>query len=228
MTLTDHLEELRFRILWSLGAWIAASIFAYSQVGKIFAAAKVLLGNTKLIFTAPTEAFFAYLELAMVGGLFLAAPVIFYHALRFVVPGLEPHERKWLFRLMPVAILLFAAGCCFAYFVVLPVTLNFFMSFQNETLEALFKMQDFVGFVVGALAICGVIFQLPLILLMGAIVGIVKSSALRRHRRMAYFLAFVVAAVATPTPDAMTASVVALPIIVLFELSTILIRLMGK
>jgi len=228
MTLTDHLEELRSRILWSLGAWILASIVAYTQVGKIFSAAKPLLGNTKLIFTAPTEAFFAYLKLAMVAGLFLAAPVIFYHALRFIVPGLEPHERKWLFRLMPIAILLFAAGCCFAYYVVLPVTLKFFISFQNDTLEALFKMEDFVGFVVGALAICGVIFQLPLILLMGAVVGIVRSAALRRHRKLAYFLAFVVAAVATPTPDAMTASVVAVPIIILFELSTILIRLMGK
>lgn len=228
MSLTDHLEELRSRLLWSLLAWIAASIFAYSQVGRIFAATKPLLGDVKLIFTAPTEAFFAYLKLAMVAGLFLAAPVIFYHALRFVVPGLEAHERKWLFRLMPVAVGLFLAGCAFAYYVVLPVTLTFFISFSNEQLQPMFTIDQFVGFVVGALAICGVIFQLPLILLMGAVVGIVKSKALRRHRRMAWFLAFVVAAVATPTPDAMTASVVAVPIIVLFELSTILIRLMGK
>lgn len=223
-----HLEELRSRVLWSLCFWVAGSIIAYQAVPYLLNQTKPMLGPAKLIFTAPTEAFFAYLQLAMVGGLFLSFPILLFNLVMFIMPGLTEREQRWFVALLPGSIVLFLTGAAFAYLAVLPVTLQFFLSFAQGGLEATIKIQDFLGFVVGLMAICGVIFQLPLVLFFGALAGLVKSRFLRAQRRAAYFLAFVVAAVATPTPDALTAAVVAVPILVLFELSILLIRVIGK
>lgn len=230
MTLMGHLEELRGRILWSLTAWVFASGVSYYFTPKLLEMARdaFLNDKIKLIFTRPTEAFIAYLKVAMVAGLFLASPILLYHVLMFVVPGLERHERRWLLRLMPVSIILFVIGVVFAYFVVLPVTMHFFLGFANNALEPWFTVGEFLGFVTGVLLLCGVAFQLPLILFFAAMLGLVSSKFLREQRRFAIFGAFLVAAIATPTPDAFTMTVVALPLWVLFEISVILIRITGK
>lgn len=230
MTLTGHLEELRSRLIWSLGAWAVAAAGCYYFTPSLLAIARdrFLGPNVQLIFTRPTEAFFAYLKVAMVAGLFVASPIILYHVLMFVLPGMEAHERKWLWRLMPVAIVLFALGATFAYLVVLPVTMHFFLSFSTEELNAMFTIGEFLGFVVGILTLCGVAFQLPLVLFFAALAGIVNSTFLRQQRRFAIFAAFLIAAIATPTPDAFTMSVVAVPIWILFEISLILMRFVGK
>lgn len=229
MSLIDHLSELRVRIFWAVMSWAVASTAAYFYTPRLLALIKPLLGpNAKLIFTAPTEAFFAYLKLAMVAGLFLAGPVVLYQALMFVLPGLTRRERRWLLLMMPISLVLFAVGMAFAYFVVLPVTMGFFMSFATTELEPQIKIGEFMGFVMGILLLCGVIFQLPLVLLFLANVGIVSSAALRKHRRLAVFGSFLVSAIVTPTPDAMTCVVVALPLWLLFEISLVLIRLTGK
>ena len=102
------------------------------------------------------------------------------------------------------------------------------MSFATEQLEAQIRIGEFLGFTVGIIAVCGLIFELPLVMLFLAGLGLTNSRFLARHRRMAYFLSFVVAAVATPTPDALTATVVALPILINYEISLWLIRLFGK
>lgn len=228
MTLVGHLEELRGRILWSLFYWVVFSITAYQFIPSVLAWCRPMLGTHKLIFTNPTEAFFAYMNGAMVGGACLAAPIILYHVLMFVLPGLEAGERKWIYRLLPLSICQFLLGCWFSLKLVLPTTMEFFLGFSTAELEAQIRIGDFVGFILTLTVICGLIFELPIILLFLAGIGLVNSRFLGRHRRMAYFLSFVVAAVATPTPDAFTASVVALPIILNFELSMALMRLCGK
>jgi sec-independent protein translocase protein TatC len=229
MSLVDHLDELRTRILWSLGAWAVGTVLAYYWTPYLLKLVSPLIeGRAELIFIRPTEAFFAYLKIALVAGFFLAFPVIVYHVLGFVLPGLEPHERAWLWRLMPVSLLLFAVGVCFGYYVVLPVTMNFFLSFATQELHATFTIGEFVGFVVAILALCGLMFELPLALLGAALVGLVTSATLARYRKLAIFLAFFLAAVATPTPDALTCSVIALPIWILFELSLLIIRAFGR
>lgn len=229
MSLVDHLSELRNRIFWSLFWWVAATVGCYFLTPTLLALVKPLLGpQAKLIFTGPTEAFFAYLKLAMVAGLFLTAPIILYHVARFVLPGLTRQERRWLLFMLPLSILLFVVGAAFAYYVVLPVTMGFFMSYATPELEAQIKIDEFMGFVTGMLLICGLMFQLPLVLLLLANLGLVSSRGLARHRRLALFVAFVVSAVATPTPDAMTCTVVALPLYLLFEFSLILMKMTGK
>lgn len=230
LSLTEHLEELRTRIFWSLTAWLVSSAFCYAFVPKFmdFTRDRFLNKNVQLIFTKPTEAFIAYLKVALVAGIFLSSPILLFHIIRFVAPGLKPAEKRWVFRLVPVSILLFLCGCTFAFFIVLPVTMQFFLSFSTEALNPMFQVGDFLGFTTGLLLLCGVSFQLPLLIFFAALVGLVNSRQLREGRRYAIFLSALVAAVATPTPDAFTMCVVALPIWILFEISVIVIRISGR
>lgn len=228
MSLTEHLEEMRSRILISLAAWVAGSVAVYNFAPKLLAFTRPLLGKAKLIFTSPMEGFMTYLKVALIGGLFVAGPVLVYQILMFVLPGLKPSEKKWMLALLPFSVLLFFAGAAFSYFAVLPVTLQFFLSFATEDLEATIKLDDYLSFLVNMIGLCGLTFQLPLVMLFGAMLGIVKSKFLRSQRRIAYFLGFLLAAVATPTPDMVTMTIVALPILVLFEISIILLRIIGK
>lgn len=228
MSLVGHLEELRWRILWSLFYWIVACFIVWGAVPRIIDFCTPLLKGANLIFTSPTEAFFAYLNAAMVGGACLASPVFLYHILMFVLPGLEKGERKWVYRLLPLSIFQFLLGCAFALKLVLPGTMDFFMGFATGKLIPQIKIGEFIGFISTLTIICGIIFELPIVLMFLAGIGLVTSKFLARHRRMAYFLAFVISAVATPTPDAFTATVVALPILINYEVSLFLIRLCGK
>lgn len=230
MTLLEHLEELRSRLLWSLGAWVLGSAAGWFLVPPLLEWSRPLLGEQgKLIFISPHEAFFAYLKLAMVLGLLLALPFILYQFLAFVFPGLTERERKWTRRLLFPALLLFVLGAIFASFVVLPVTMRFFLGFALPgSLEAQITIGNYVGWLVGIVGLVGLSFELPLVLLVAALVGLIDSKLLRRQRRLAIFLAFLLAAVVTPTPDAFTCSVVAVPLVLLFELSLVLMRLVGK
>lgn len=228
MSLVSHLEELRWRILWSLLYWVIGCVICYHLIPRLLDMTTPLLGGNKLIFTGPTEAFFAYLNAAMVGGACLVAPIVLYHILMFILPGLERGERRWVLRLLPLSIVQFVLGCWFSLKMVLPTTMQFFLSFGTETLVPQIKIGEFISFVVTTTVLCGVIFELPIVLFFLSAIGLVSSRFLIRQRRMAYFLAFVVAAVSTPTPDAFTATMVALPILINYELSLILIRFSGK
>lgn len=230
LSLTEHLEELRSRIFWSILAWASASAACYMYVPTLLMLARdrFLTKNFQLIFTKPTEAFIAYLKVAMVAGVFVASPILFYHVIMFVAPGLKPSEKRWIFRLVPVSIILFLLGCTFSFFVVLPVTMQFFLSFSLEGLVPMLQVGEFLGFVTGMLLLCGASFQLPLVLFFAALAGLVNSKQLREGRRYAVFFSALIAAVATPTPDAFTMAVVALPIWILFEISVIVIRISGR
>ena len=162
LTLTEHLKELRSRMFWSIFWWFLASCLCYYFVPYLldFVRDTFLNKNVQLIFTRPTEAFIAYIKVAMVAGLFLASPVLLYHVIMFVAPGLKANEKKWVLRLVPVSGILFCLGVTFAFFVVLPVTMHFFLSFQTEALNPMFQVGDFLGFVTGILALCGASFQL--------------------------------------------------------------------
>ena len=223
MSLFEHLDELRSRCIKVIATWALASCGVYYFAPHLMRLTVPMLGSAKLIFTSPTEAFFAYLQVAMIGGIFVSLPVVLFHFIKFVSPGLKRNEKRWLNYILPVSIGLFFLGASFAYFIVLPVTLKFFLSYAVEGLEAHIKLEDFLGFLTGLLAMCGVVFQLPMVLLFLSLVGIVKSAFLRSQRRIAVFLAFLISAVATPTPDAFTCGIVALPIIGLFEISIWLI-----
>lgn len=228
MPFVGHLAELRTRIMWSLAAWALCSVAAWFAAPYLVGLMRKLIGNTELVFLRPTEAFFVFFKVALVGGFFLALPLILYHVAAFVAPGLEPGEKKWLRLMVPMAFVLFVAGALFAYFVLLPVSLTFFLSFQTENLKAMISLSEFVGFVVFLMLVCGLVFETPIVMIILAMVGLVNSRLLARGRRWAIFIVFILAAIITPTPDAFTQTMVAIPMIILYEVSIWIIRLMRR
>ena len=166
----------------------------------------------------------AFIKLSMLVSLFACLPIILYHVVAFVCPGLTGRERRWLLRLVPFSFAFFVGGCAFAWFVALPIMWRFFLGFQSEHVRALWSIGDVVGFVVGLLLICGCLFQTPLVLIFLTALGIVKPEHLANSRRAVYFGSVVLSAIITPTPDGFTALIVAFPLIVFYELSLMLIK----
>lgn len=224
MSFVGHLAELRNRILISLASWVTCAIGTWFLTPTLIEWLRRPLGNRKLIFTHPTEAFMVYLKVAVLGGLFIALPFIGYQIAAFVAPGLEPHEKKWLKRLVPASFLLFLGGAAFAYFAVLPFALHFFLSFENGGLESMWRIEEYVGFNTMMLIVCGLVFQTPIVILVLAMLGIVNAKMLAAGRRWAIVVIFIIAGIVTPTPDAFTQCVVAVPMIVLYELSIWIVR----
>ncbi|MDQ7823145.1 MAG: twin-arginine translocase subunit TatC [Candidatus Eremiobacteraeota bacterium] len=227
MTLVGHLEELRLRIVYSIAVWILCTIGAYFLTPPVLSYLTGML-HTKLVFINPAEAFMAYFKVALTLGLFAALPVILHQTLLFIVPGLEPHEKKWVLLLVPMAVLLFFAGLAFACLVLIPATLGFFLSFQTESLTPMITIGGFVSFVTTLVIMSGLIFQMPLVILFLGLIGIVNSRFLREKRRYAVFAIFVIAAIATPTPDAFTMTIVALPMVALYEISLLLVWIIER
>jgi sec-independent protein translocase protein TatC len=228
MSFFEHLGELRTRLIYSIVGWGLASVVTWYFTEYIIKWLRQLIGNTELIYTKPTEAFFVYFKVALVGGFFLALPWILYQIIVFVRPGLEPDERKWILRIVPAACLLFVAGVSFAYFALLPMALKFFLGFQTQDLRAMITISEYISFVVFLLLACGLVFQTPIVLVVAAVLGLVKSQQLRQWRRYAIVSCFIIAALVAPTPDAFTQTMVAIPMILLYEISIWVIRAIGR
>ncbi|MGM9992834.1 MAG: twin-arginine translocase subunit TatC [Candidatus Bruticola sp.] len=225
LSLSGHLEELRRRIFYCLAAWTVASCLAYAYADLILQKVRELGGSAfTFVYTGPTEAFMAFIKLSMALGLVAVLPVILYHIAAFVNPALTRRERRLLFSLTPVCLVLFCVGLVFAWFVALPVMWRFFLSFQTKGIVALWTIGEVVGFASGLLLICGCVFEIPVFLIGAVKVGIISYDRLAKARRVSYFVILVLTAVITPTPDAFTCLVVAGPIIALFELSLLCLR----
>jgi sec-independent protein translocase protein TatC len=218
MTFLDHLEELRKRIFYSLIALVAAAVVGF------FFSQRVLDLITRpvpsLVFLAPAEAFVVQLKVALVTGLFIAAPVIFYQFWRFVRPALQKHEVKYIASAVVVSSVLFVAGVAFAYLVVVPVAMKFLLGFETPKLHAMISISEFVGTVGAFLLACGVIFQIPVIMFFLTKLGVVTPKLLMKNQRIAVVLVFIVAAILSP-PDVFSQVLMAIPLLVLFELGVL-------
>ena len=222
MSLTSHLEELRSRIIKSLIAVAVCSIFTFSFVEEIMHYVSAPAG--KLYFMQPSEAFFTYLKVAIVAGFLLALPVIFYHVWKFFLPALTKSERGVLGIIVPVSVLLFFGGLAFSFFLVLPAGIRFFMGFGSEDLEALLSVNKYFDFVIAFVLPFGFVFELPLVITILGKMGILTSQFLHRYRKIVFFLSFVIGAIITPTPDVFTQSMIALPMILLYEVGYLIVK----
>lgn len=176
----------------------------------------------KLYFTRPAEAFVIYFKVAVMTGAIFSSPILFYQFWAFLVPAFTRREKRALSILVPASVGLFMMGIAFSYFFVLPQGLKFFMSFTNDVVQSMWSMESYLDFVVMLVVPFGFIFDFPLLL---ASAGIVSSLQLRRMRKCIYFLAFVVAAIITPTTDIISQTLLAAPMIVLYEVSIVGIRM---
>ena len=222
MSLTAHLEELRSRLIKSLVAIAVGSVISYFFLDEIMHYLTLNVG--KLYYMKPGEAFFTYIKIDIAAGFLIALPVIFYHAWRFFLPALTSAERMILGIIVPSSVFLFFVGLAFSFFLVLPIALKFFIGFGDENLQAMFSFGNYFDFVVMFLLPFGFIFELPLVIIVLGKIGILTSEWLKKYRRIVIFLSFVIGAIITPTPDSFTQSIIALPMIALYEIGYLVLK----
>ena len=228
----SHLEELRRRLIFSAIAVGIGFVCCYAFAEELFELLLIPLKSElpegdRLIFTNLPEMFLAYLKTAFITGILLASPVIFYQLWKFVAPGLYQHERKYGFSFVICSTILFICGSLFGYFIVFPFGFKFFLGYANENIQALPSVKQYFGFATRLLLAFGIVFELPVIIFFLSKVGIVDVAFLRKKRKYALLLAFAMAAILTP-PDVITQCMMALPLILLYEIGILVAWLGGS
>jgi len=219
MSFLEHLEELRWRILKSLGAVILLSIVAYFFSDRLLdLLTQPVPDDVQLIFTTPTGAFLVSIKVAIIFGLMASLPIIFYQTWQFVFPGLLESELKVATVLIIATSFCFLLGAAFAFYVILPLGLRFLFSFQTAQLVPMPDISSYIGFAARLLLAFGLVFELPLLSFALSKLGIVTPAFLRKQRRYAVVIIFIGAAVLTP-PDVITQVMLAAPLILLYEIS---------
>ena len=231
---TEHLGELRDRLVRSFIAVAIGFVVAYFFKEKLFEILTAPLitamgenSTARMIFTGLPEAFFTYLKVALLTGIILATPVLFYEFWMFVSPGLYRGEKKYLLPIVFLSVFFFAIGASFGYFVVFPYGFKFFLGFATETIYAMPSMKEYLSFASKMLLAFGFVFELPLVLTFMARMGLVTVPFLKKNRKYALLLFFVGAALITP-PDVVTQIMMALPLMLLYEISIIGAKIFGK
>jgi sec-independent protein translocase protein TatC len=215
MNLFDHLEELRSALIGSVIAWLGASIIIWFFSGRVLDFLMLALPVEKLYFYSPVEAFMVRMKLSFIIGLLVSFPYLFCRVWWFVSPGLFKRERGFAFPLILSSIILFYAGLAFAYWVMMPLVLKFFVTFGTERLEPLLSVEKYFGFVAKLCIAFGLVFQMPLIVLVLTWARVISARALLAQWRWAILIIFVVAAVLTP-PDPVSQIFMAVPLCILF------------
>jgi len=234
--LMDHLIELRTRLIRSLAAFLVMFVVFFYFAKDIYNLLLVPLqraGSKEAIFTAPQEFFFTQVRVAMFAAAFVACPVIFWQIYAFVAPGLYKHERKAFAPYLVATPIFFGLGALLVYFVVMPNLLIFFSGMQqaNEPgridIKLLPRVSEYLGLIMTLIFAFGITFQMPVILTLLGQIGVIDSGFLKQRRRYAWVLVFTVAALLTP-PDVFSMMALAVPGMLLYELSIFAVRSLEK
>jgi sec-independent protein translocase protein TatC len=168
------------------------------------------------------------MKIAFFASLFITSPYIFYQLWKFIAPGLYPRERRYVVPFVIFSSFLFLAGVVFGYFIVLPPAFGFFVSFTTDALKPMISLREYLSFAIKMLLAFGLSFELPVLIFFLAKLGIISSQLLRKQRRYAIVLIFVTAAIITPSPDAVTQILMALPLLILYECSIFIAKFVEK
>lgn len=234
MPFLDHLEELRWRLIWSLGAVAIFAILGFVLVtrfdvlGLLVEPIQPFLHGSKLKYLSPTEPFFITLKLGIIVGVLLASPVVVYHIWAFLSPALMPTEKRAIVPSLYLGVALFTVGMAMAYYVVLPVTLGFTMGFQTESLEQNIVIGEYLTVVIRLLLAFGLVFEMPVVILALSALGVVTPDFLASKRRYAIAAITVVSSVITPGDVVTVTIMMMIPLIALYELSIVLSRLVTR
>lgn len=244
MPLTEHLGELRKRILVSLSALLISFGICFYFSESIFNVLTMPLKGYftvvrsypywdfirrkeafSLVFLSPTEAFWAHIKISMIAGVIVSIPVIFHQFWKFISPGLLDKEKKYVGPFVFSGTGLFLAGAAFCFLVVLPFAIQFLLTYKTASLTPLLSVGNYMDFCLKFILAFGLVFELPLIIVVLTRMGVVTPEALAKKRKYAILLSFVAAAILTPTPDAFNQVLMAVPIILLYEVGVLFSRL---
>jgi sec-independent protein translocase protein TatC len=233
---TEHLSELRKRILISAVVTLVATLISFTFSEDIFKVIVFPLYSTmtfktvypfiellprenvaSLVFLGPAEAFWMHMKVAMIAGVIVASPLIFYELWKFISPGLLKKEKRLAFPFVSVTTGLFLVGSLFCFAIVLPFAMKFLLTYKTQSLTPMLSVGKYVDFCLKFILAFGVIFELPVVIIFLTRMGIVTPKTLAKNRKYAVLLAFVAAAILTPTPDAFNQLLMAVPIIFLYE-----------
>ena len=229
MTLVEHLEELRRRLLVCLIAVVVTTavgfVFSPQLMDLLLALVRSARPDVTVQALEVPETFFASMQVALVAGVALAMPVLIWQLWGFLRPGLLPRERRYILIGLPLVVLFFAGGVVFSYFVALPAALRFLLNFGSDMVQTRPQLGPYLGFIATLLLWSGVGFELPIVLFFLAKIGVLDYKRLGRWRKYAFLILCIFAAIITPTPDPVNMMIVALPLYLLYEAGILLARL---
>jgi sec-independent protein translocase protein TatC len=234
MPFLDHLEELRWRILWSLLAVVLCTIVGFVLVtqldvlGLLVAPIEPLLAEERLRYLNPTDPFFITLKLALLVGLLLASPIVVYQLWAFLAPALRPSERRAIVPSLYFGLALFTLGVAMAYYIALPITLQFTMGFQTESLEPSIVISEYLSVVIRMLLAFGVVFEMPILILALTVMGLVTPEFLSEKRRHALAIITIACALITPGDVITLTILMIIPLALLYELSITLSKVVVR
>jgi sec-independent protein translocase protein TatC len=233
MTVLEHLQELRHRLMVCAIAVVIALICAFYPLSQwalvwLKKPAEHRVGNFQLIFTQPLEFWTTYFQVSLLLAVALSMPILVWQLLAFVGPGLTKNERRWLFPIVFGASAMFVLGCLFAYYIEMPPALNFLLTAPGGIAQPFITVKSYVSFATRLMMVTGLVFETPLVVMGLAKIGVVHSRMLRRWWRFAIVGAFVVSAIVTPSIDPITQTLVAVPIIVLYFFGILLAMVVEK
>jgi sec-independent protein translocase protein TatC len=231
----EHLGELRERLVRcaiAVGIGFCGAYFFKEKLFEILVAPLVKAmgenGNSQIIFTGLPEAFFTYLKVSLIAGMVVSTPVLFYEFWMFISPGLYRQEKKYFLPIVLLSVFFFILGSAFGYFIAFPYGFKFLLEFSTNTIHAMLSMKEYLSFASVLLLAFGLIFELPLVLSFMARMGMVDVYFLRKNRKYAILIIFIVAAVLTPGPDVVSQLLMAGPLMILYEIGLIGARIFGK
>ena len=234
MPFLDHLEELRWRALWSLLAIAAGAVVGFILVDRMHAMELLIrpiepfLDGGKLKYLSPTDPFFVTLKLSLIAGLVLASPIVIYQVWAFLAPALLPSEKRVIVPALYMGVVLFIGGVVMSYKIVLPMTLKFTMGFQTEFLEQSIVIGPYMAMVTRLLLAFGIVFELPVVILILSALGLVTPEFLASKRRHAIVVITVVSSMLTPGDVITVTLLMMVPLVLLYELGIVLSRMVNR
>ncbi len=228
MSIVEHLEELRDRLIVVAVALVVGTAFSLLFTDALLKVLIKPMGSSVPIAVHPVEPFIVYFKVALIAGVALAMPVILYEVARYLMPALTPEEKRYLYLLLPGGTISFAAGLAFAAFIMLPAAIHFLAGFESAIIKQQWTIENYITFVTTIMFWLGIIFELPLVMFFLAKMGIVRTPMLTKFFRFWIVIASVIAAVVTPTPDPVNMMIVMIPLILLYGVGMLLVRLAGK
>ncbi|BDQ01778.1 twin-arginine translocase subunit TatC [Ignavibacterium sp.] len=231
MTFIEHLEELRWRIIYSLIGIVIGTIVAWIFID--FLVEEILLRPAKenrvsLQNLKPFGQIFLYFQIALIAGLILSIPNVFYQFWKFISPALRKHERKYILAIVIFTTVCFLAGIAFAYFVMLPLALSFAAQFGTQTIKNEFAVDEYMSIIISVMLAAGLVFELPMLSFFLSKLGILKPSFMRKYRKHSIVIIMVAAAILTPGTDPVSQVILAVPLVLLYEISILVSKFSQK